>query len=287
MTLLIILTAISLDFFLSGLERFRSYQWCTILYYFLEKRLAQYKFWDGIFGLLIVLFIALSGLIVLLCFESLLPLIVQTMISLVVLIYCLSSKNLDNRLDKYISAVDKNNVDVATESAEGLMNKLLFSENDSNELAIIKSSLVESHKSTFAVIFWFLILGAVGALLYRLINEINNEISELESEFADSTARLINILEWPSSRLMQLGLAFGGQLVDAMPGWNKTEHFTIELNDKILINSGIGALQYRVDIDVPDRKKSYWIDELKRLLNRTLIIWLAILGIMTLSGALS
>tara|TARA_B110000196_G_scaffold272938_1_gene249106 strand:+ start:152 stop:694 length:543 start_codon:yes stop_codon:yes gene_type:complete len=180
--------------------------------------LAQYKFWDGIFGLLIVLFIALSGLIVLLCFESLLPLIVQIMISLVVLIYCLSSKNLDTRLDKYISAVDKNNVDVATESAEGLINKLLFSENDSNELAIIKSSLVESHKSTFAVIFWFLILGAVGALLYRLVNEINNEISELESEFADSTARLINILEGPSSRLMQLELAFGGQLVDAMPG---------------------------------------------------------------------
>lgn len=176
------------------------------------------------------------------------------MISLVVLIYCLSSKNLDTRLDKYISAVDKNNVDVATESAEGLINKLLFSENDSNELAIIKSSLVESHKSAFAVIFWFLILGAVGALLYRLVNEINNEISELESEFADSTSRLINILEGPSSRLMQLELAFGGQLVDAMPGWNKTEHFTIELNDKILINSGIGALQYRVDIDVPDRK---------------------------------
>ena len=55
MTLVIIVVAISLNFFLSGLERFRSYQWCAILYYSLEKRLAQYKFWDGIFGFLIVL----------------------------------------------------------------------------------------------------------------------------------------------------------------------------------------------------------------------------------------
>ena len=169
---------------MSGLERFRSYQWCAILYYSLEKRLAQYKFWDGIFGLLIVLSIALSGLIILLCLSTLLPSTVQVMISLVVLIYCLSSKNLDSRLDKYISAVDKNDIDVASELEESLMNNSLFSENHSNEIAIIKSSLVESHKRVFAVIFWFLMLGAVGALLYRLVNELNDEISELESEFA-------------------------------------------------------------------------------------------------------
>tara|TARA_B100001142_G_C14340495_1_gene657664 strand:- start:3110 stop:3283 length:174 start_codon:yes stop_codon:yes gene_type:complete len=53
---------------------------------------------------------------------------------------------------------------------------------------------------------------------------------------------------------MLLGLAFAGQLVDAMPAWSKTEYSTIELNDKILIDAGIGALQYRIDIDMPNRK---------------------------------
>lgn len=286
MTLIVILIALSLDFFLGGLERFRNFNWCISLYYGLEKRLAQYTFWDGTFGLLIVLSVALSGLIIVLCLASSLPWIVEIVISLAVLIYCLAPEDLDNRLDEYISAVDEDNVAAVTESAEGLTDETLLSEDDSNEIAIIKSSLVESHKRTFAVIFWFLILGAVGALLYRLVNEINDEFSDVRSGFADSNSILMNILEWPSSRLMVLGLALGGHLVDAMPGWSKAEHLSIEVNNEVLTDAGIGALQYRTDIEVPDREKSYWIDELKGLLNRTLIIWLAILGLMTLSGTL-
>jgi membrane protein required for beta-lactamase induction len=286
MTLIVILIALSLDFFLGGLERFRNFNWCTSLYYCLEKRLAQYKFWDGTFGLLIVLSVALSGLIIVLCLASSLPWIVEIVISLAVLIYCLAPEALDNRLDEYITAVDEDNVGAVTELAEDLIDETLLSENDTNEIAIIKSALVESHKRTFAVIFWFLILGAVGALLYRLVNEINDEFSEIRSDFADSNSILMNILEWPSSRLMVLGLALAGHLVDAMPGWSKSEHLSIEVNNQVLTDAGIGALQYRSDIEVPDREKSYWIDELKGLLNRTLIIWLAILGIMTLSGTL-
>jgi len=207
-------------------------------------------------------------------------------ISLVVLIYCLAPEDLDNRLDEYITAVDEDNVGAATELAGGLIDETLLSENDSDEIAIIKSSLVESHKRTFGVIFWFLILGAVGALLYRLVNQINDEFSEVRSGFADSNSILMNILEWPSSRLMVLGLALAGHLVDALPGWSKAEHLSFAVNDQVLTNAGIGALQYRSDVVVPEREKSYWIDELKSLLNRTLIIWLAILGIMTLSGTL-
>jgi len=286
MTLIIILIALSLDFFLGGLERFRNFKWSISLYYGLEKRLAQYKFWDGTFGLLLLLSIALSGLIIVMHFACSLPWFVEIVVSLLVLIYCLAPEDLDNRLDKYISAVDEDNVGAVTELAEGLIDETIINEDDANEIAIIKSSLVESHKRTFAVIFWFLILGPVGALLYRLVNEINDEFSEIRSGFSDSNAILINILEWPSSRLMVFGLALGGHLVDAMPGWSKSEHLSFEVNNDVLTDAGLGALQYRTDIEVPDREKSYWIDELKGLLNRTLIIWLAILGLMTLSGTL-
>lgn len=286
MTLIVILIALSLDFFLGGLERFRNFNWCITLFYWLEKRLAQYKFWDGTFGLLIVLTIALSGLVLVLTLSCSLPWVVEIIISLIVLIYCLAPEALDNRLDEYITAVDENNVGVTAELAEELIDETRISESDADELAIIKSSLVESHKRTFAVIFWFLILGPVGALLYRLVNKIDEEFKEIRSGVSDSNTILINILEWPSSRLMVLGLALAGHLVDALPGWSKAEHLSFQVNDQVLIDSGIGALQYRTDIDVPDREKSYWIDELKSLLNRTLVIWLAILGLMTISGTL-
>lgn len=151
----------------------------------------------------------------------------------------------------------------------------------------MKSALIDAHKRSFAVIFWFLILGAVGALLYRLVDELNDELHEIRSGFSDSANMLLNILEWPSSRLMVLGLALGGHLVDALPGWGKSEHLSFEVNNRVLTDAGMGALQYLPESEAPGREKSYWIAELKALINRTLIIWLIILGIMTLSGSLS
>ena len=162
----------------------------------------------------------------------------------------------------------------------------VIDDEDANEKAVIKSALVEAHKQTFAVIFWFLILGAVGALLYRIVKELNEELYEIRGGFADSSHILLNILEWPSSRIMIIAMALAGSLSDVFSGWKKSEHFSLDVNSDVIIKAGLGALQYMPEVEVPGREKSYWIDELKALINRTLIICLAILGIMTLSGKL-
>lgn len=286
MTLIIILTALALDFFLGKLDVFRNVNWFISLFYSLEKRFAQYKAWDSSLGLLLLIAVAMSGLLIILYLTNEVSWIVESIIALIVLVYCLAPEALDNRLDEYIQAVENDDNDTVTTLTAALVDESVTDEIDTNEIAIIKSAIVESHKRTFAVICWFLILGPFGALLYRLVNALDDELKEIRSGLSESTEILLNILEWPSSRLMVLGLALAGHLVDALPGWGKAEHLSFEVNDKVLTDSGLGALQYQPEIDIPDREKSYWIDELKSLLNRTLIVWLAILGLMTLSGTL-
>ncbi len=286
MTLIIILIALGLDYFLGGLEPYRKFNWFISLHYSLEKRLAHYKYWDSTLSLLGLLSIAILGLLVVMFLLDYWSWIAETVFTLLVLIYCLAPENLDNQLDQYITAVEKEDASVAASLTEKLINETVINDEDSNEATIIKSAFIDAHKRTFAVIFWFLILGVVGALLYRLVNELNDELHEIRSGFSDSTNILLNILEWPSSRLMLIGLALGGSLVDALPDWGKSEHLSFEVNNQVLTEAGMGALQYLPEVEVPGREKSYWISELKSLLNRTLIIWLAILGIMTLSGTL-
>jgi len=286
MTLIIILIALGLDYFLGGLEPYRKFSWFISLHYSLEKRLAHYKYWDSTLSLLGLLSIAILGLLVVMFLLDYWSWIAETVFTLLVLIYCLAPENLDNQLDQYITAVEKEDASVAASLTEKLINETVINDEDSNEATIIKSAFIDAHKRTFAVIFWFLILGVVGALLYRLVNELNDELHEIRSGFSDSTNVLLNILEWPSSRLMLIGLALGGSLVDALPDWGKSEHLSFEVNNQVLTEAGMGALQYLPEVEVPGREKSYWISELKSLLNRTLIIWLAILGIMTLSGTL-
>jgi membrane protein required for beta-lactamase induction len=286
MTLIIILIALGLDFFLGGLERYRKFNWFISLHYWLEKRFAHNRYWDGTLGLLSLLSISILGLLIVLFLLDYWSWIAEAVMTLLILIYCLAPEDLDNRLDEYITAVEEEDTGKAASLTDELINETVISDEDSNEAAMIKSAFIEAHKRSFAVIFWFLMLGAVGALLYRLVNELNDELNEIRSGFSDSTNVLLNILEWPSSRLMVLGLALGGNLVDALPGWGKSEHLSFEVNNQVLTDAGIGAMQYLPEIEVPGREKSYWISELKSLLNRTLIIWLAILGLMTLSGTL-
>jgi membrane protein required for beta-lactamase induction len=286
MTLIFILIALGLDFFLGNLERYRSYSWFISLFYFLEKRLAHYKYWDGSFGLLGLLAIPVLVLLLITSTLDYWSSVIEGVFTLLVLIYCLAPEALDDRLDQYITAVEEDDADNVSSLTDELIDGTVISDEDGNETAIIKSVFIEAHKRSFAVIFWFLILGVVGALLYRLVNELNDELNDIRGGFADSTNVLLNILEWPSSRVMIIALALGGSLSHAFSAWKESEQLSFDVNNQVLSNAGIGALQYFPESDIPEREKSYWIDELKSLINRTLIICLAVLGIMTLSGKL-
>lgn len=286
MTLIFILIALGLDFFLGGLERFRNYNWFISLFYLLEKRLAHYKYWDGSIGLLALLAIPVLGLFIIISALDHWSSILEAFFVLLVLIYCLAPEALDDRLDHFISAIDEADTDSISSLSDELIDVSVIDDEDANEKAVIKSALVEAHKRSFAVIFWFLILGVVGALLYRLVDELNDEMDDIRSGFADSNNVLLNILEWPSTRIMMIGLALSGSLVDAFSKWKQSEQLSFDVNNQVLSDVGMGALRYLPEIDVPDRDKSYWIGELKSLINRTLIICLAVLGIMTLSGKL-
>lgn len=286
MTLIFILAALALDFFLGGLERYRNYNWFTSLHYALEKRFAHYKYWDSSLGLVALLALPLLILIVATHTLGHWSFILEAVFTLFILVYCLAPEALDNRLDYYVSAIDEEDADKLASLNDELINQAVIDDDDTSEAAVIKSAFVEAHQRSFAIIFWFLILGVVGALLYRLVSVLDDEMHEIHSGFSDSTKVLLNILNWPSSRIMIIGMALAGSLVDSLSGWRQSEKLTIEVNHAVLIAAGLGALQYMPDIEVPGREKSYWIDELKALINRTLIICLVILGIMTLSGKL-
>ena len=285
MTLIFILIALGLDFFIGGIERLRNFSWWITFYYWVEKRVAHLKYWDGPVGLICLLSVPILALLILIMLSDHWSWALEGVITLVVLIYCLAPEDLDNRLDQYITASQEGDKDLVDSLTDELINESCINEDDTTESAIIKSAFVEAHQRTFAVIFWFLVLGVIGAFLYRIVCKLEKELNEIHGGFSDSTKELLHILEWPSSRLMNIGLGLAGSLAHAFDNWRHVEALSFKVNNDVLTESGLGALQYLSGV-IPDSSKTYWIEELKSLLNRTLIIWLAVLAIMTLSGKL-
>ncbi|MEM7027577.1 MAG: hypothetical protein AAF410_05080 [Pseudomonadota bacterium] len=285
MILIILLIALALDFFLGGMERLRQFRWWTSYYYLLEKKLGHYSLWAGPLGVLGVLLVPLLLVISLQLYFDYWSWFIEAIFSLAVLIYCLAPEKLDGRLDFYITAIEVENTEDRYQLEKELIHTDIAS-GENIELDVIKSTFIESQRRTFGVILWFLLLGVPGVILYRLVCELKAELSEIQSGFTDSLKDLINILEWPVTRLTVLGMALAGHLMDALDGWRKTESFSLAVNDDVLIKGGLGALQYRDDMQLSDNNAAYWIEETKSLINRTLVIWLAIIAVMTLSGKL-
>lgn len=101
---------------------------------------------------------------------------------------------------------------------------------------------------SFAVIFWFVIAGALGALLYRL-SVIYREHTVADTSDAELAEKWLWLIELPAVRLMGLTWAFVGNF-DSCP-WRDSLLDTENSSIHILNNSLRGALSAPVDTAAP------------------------------------
>ena len=281
MTLFLVIIALAVDLVSGDLERFRKFDWFIYLRNLLDESLGNNKYWDGNFALLGLLSIPLLILSFMLFLFSYWSSLVESIFIVCVLIYCISPKELLSQFDKYIISIEKEDAD-ASLLAQELINKETTSNSDDIEIAIMKSVFNKAHKQIFATIFWFFLLGVVGVFLYRLVDKLNDELKGVTNSLSESTSILLNILDWPSTRLFAIGLALAGNLAEAIADIKKSDVFSIEANYSLLVGIGIAALQYQPEIDVSGREKSYWLNQFKFLIIRTLIIWIFVAAIVIL-----
>jgi AmpE protein len=146
----------------------------------------------------------------------------------------------------------------------------------------------------FAVMFWFILAGAPGALLYRLVVLYSVVALEDEQRKADShlVKRWLYLLEWLPARLMGLSLAFMGNFTACLTNWRSTlligsagatdvirGYVTAALESgSNAIDSGIGG-----DVDSPGvMERELEVTELKALFSRTLIFSLCMVAFLVI-----
>jgi len=288
MTLISILIGLALEYFLGALDSLRNYTWFNRYSQWLELKCSKYTFWNGPAGVLLTLALPLLALGLISFWLDSISIILSLLLAILVFVYSLGPE-INTFLDSYLLALGENN-----EEEIGKHEELLVGDNDNEELdeaIIIQSILIRSHEHLFGIIFWFILLGMTGALLYSLVVRMNARFTGIHGGYADSIRDLNRILMWPSARLQAMGCALSGSLVEALEGWKNVEGHTLDCSEQIIAKSGLGALQYQPqpmeDEDSKEQHLSLCIQETQSLINRTLIVWLTALGVMTIGGWLS
>lgn len=121
----------------------------------------------------------------------------------------------------------------------------------------IEQGILASHRHVFAPLFWFVVLGPAGALLYRLAYGLaerwpgENQAGEAD-DFGRFAHEAFQALDWLPARLTAATFAIVGDFEDAAYCWRTQAAQWPDAASGILLSSGAGALGVKLGQPVPD-----------------------------------
>jgi cobalamin biosynthesis protein CobD/CbiB len=162
----------------------------------------------------------------------------------------------------------------------------------------IEEALAASHHHVFAVLFWFMLLpGPSGAILYRLAGFLAHRWKS-QGAFGTFAMRVNDALEWPAVRLTAIGFAVVGDFEDAIYCWRTQAAAWKDPGLGIVLAAGAGALGVRLgmpltvadgtveprpDLGLGEVADVAFLDSTVGLLWRSLVVWVFLLGILTVA----
>jgi len=314
MSLLAILISLILEKLLPPLHRLRSLAWIESYHQWMSAKLGCRKRWQGIPCLLSIIFLPLIAIAVIQYFLNDLLVFFSFVFSILVLTYCLGPKDKRQLAQEYLVAEEREESDNANTKAKAILQDIvscttsapLPDSKSARARALIDCLLIQTHEQLLAILFWFVILGPMGAALYRLTVELQQAGQRLDAtenrdtEFLSAVTRLHYVLAWIPSRLTALSYAVMGSFVHALHAWNNTPH-TDTINSyadtdnssasrnnpeshHLLLHIGQASLQ--IDNHPPQDTAQHndAIRETLELCGRSIVAWVTIVALMTMAG---
>jgi AmpE protein len=148
----------------------------------------------------------------------------------------------------------------------------------SNRKKYIAAIYMQGNRNIFAVIFWYALLGPIGAVLYRVNSLL---ICHSEMDGTKHAAEIIEqLLEWMPVRLMALSSALVSHFVEVINCWLKYVLTGLKGNMAILAECGFVA--FGVDKNSEQDEIENVSNKVINLIDRALALWLVIIALAIL-----
>jgi len=239
MTITAILLAFFLCHFIRELSQVRQHQWLNGWIQRADELFSRLPGWTDVTGFVIILFVPLLalGLVNQLVYSAFGNLGLF-LLAIAVLVYTFGPRDLDTQVASIIRSEDE-------ESQEAALAELLRADVP-DDLEVCREKTVdavfsESLHRWFGIIFWFALLGIVGAFMYRSVNWLACEKSAMSRSQKLLFLRARQVLDWPAAQLMTLALAVATDFDSVYVAWRRYHdeqgHGLFEGNNGFLLTS--------------------------------------------------
>ncbi|MEJ2565798.1 MAG: regulatory signaling modulator protein AmpE [Gammaproteobacteria bacterium] len=291
MALLIIVLSLFIERVWPALVGLRSFVWFERLVDRLSGK-GMARAMAGTLGVLVVMVLPLLAVVVLYAILTKLLAILGFVFALMVMLFCLGPRDLDADVHRFLNAWDQGDEDTAQSYAGRICQEIAAPvERHSLGRMVVEGIVVAAHERWFGVIFWFVILGPLGALWYRLACELRDKCRRRgqEGPFKDAALMMHHILAWVPVRLTLLGYALAGSFGDALEALRKEDYRWrsdwLADNYQLLIHGGLGALRLEQELAADENRvvDAGHVRAALGLALRTLILAIAIIAVVTLA----
>lgn len=275
----------------------RHYDWYGRWLHWLDGRFPQDSIWRGRYGIALAL---LPPLLVVGLFQLALdvPLLGLggLLFGIALLFYCWGPRDLDLDVEAIVAAPDL--------PARCAAAARLWPEGEAAALdppSLVAAVFGNAQRRWFGVLFWFLLLGPFGALLYRLaaVSAEGEHAGKLPPETLRGARWLLSLLDWPVAQLMTLSLALVGDFDTVIGAWKDNGGASLDLGADFLAPAARASVRSELADEAMDYvdegvatatalvQQLGELPELRDAMSlawRILLLWLAVLALFVLAG---
>ncbi|MGH8224624.1 MAG: regulatory signaling modulator protein AmpE [Gammaproteobacteria bacterium] len=207
--------------------------------------------------------------------------------AVLVLVLCLGPRNLNIEISAYLKARAAGDAEGARQSAALLLEGEPPQDAQECGQALAEAAFVRAGDWLFSVLFWFALLGPLGAALFRCADVIAVRAARdcPGSAYAHAAKRLKLVMAWVPMHLLAFTYAIAGSFDEAMGdirrSWRDTGMHFLERGAAVVLCAGRIAIR---GIAGDEKDEVELLHAAVDLIWRSVVIWLAVIGVITLLG---
>ncbi len=276
-----IIAAIAIELSFRRIEQWRGFAWFTQFTDWVVHRFDSSSVRDGPVVVLAILAPLLFAIWLVSAMLGGVWNLFDFVFSVLVLVLSLGPADPLRQTQDYLDALQNDDGEAAKSHASSLLGR----EADENPVLVAEhvkqSLLIKICSSIIGVFIWFIVLGPIGAAMFRFSCLLKERYDDVQTGFAKSVKDLYNILMWVPARITVLCFAIIGNFVDVIQSLQKVSDLWQADSDALLSETGVGAL-HEPDLSDDDTVNKKHVHDCLLLAKRTLLAFLTFLAIFVI-----